>query len=422
MTKPFYYDSNKDLWVERLRLCDVVKQTGTPLYLYSQKTLIEAFQSYRQAFRPPLWSIHYAMKANAHQAIIRVLQQQGAGCDVVSEGEIRRALHARIDPAHIVFSGVGKTVSEIDFAIGENIGRFNIESETELDIIAERATLMGKKPRLSIRVNPDIDAGTDGKISTGRKSDKFGIAYDRVPALYRKARGMASVDMTGLAVHIGSQIQTLDPFEKAFQRLAALIVDLKRAAFIVHHIDIGGGRAIPYQEDMVIFALADYAALAEKYFTPFNVSLALEPGRSLVAEAGIMLTELICIKQQGDSIVAIVDAGMNDFMRPALYGTEHAIHPLHGREEGKKIPQDIVGPVCESTDYFARNCLLAPLKRGDHIILSDAGAYGMVMRSDYNARARAMEVLVSGDRWAEITPRGDLDAFKTLEAVPSWVK
>jgi len=353
---------------------------------------------------------------------VRTLVNLGAGCDVVSGGELRLALKAGVDPAKVVFSGVGKTAAELQFAIASGIGQINVESEAELNQLSALATAAGKTVRVALRVNPDVDAGSHDKISTGRKEDKFGIEWTLAPQLYRKAKTLPGISPSAVAVHIGSQITDLAPFEAAFVRVRDLVALLRADGLDIRHVDLGGGLGVPYDHSDAPPPLpADYGAMVRRVFDGLGCALSFEPGRVIVGNAGILVTRTTLIKEGSSRRFTVVDAGMNDLVRPAMYDAHHDIMAVREPRGGEPITTDVVGPVCETSDRFALGVLLPPLAEGDLIAFMTAGAYGSSMSSGYNSRPLIPEVLVKGDRFAIVRRRPTFDEMTALEQLPPWV-
>jgi len=421
VSEPFAY-RNGEFCAEEVPVSRVAAAVGTPFYLYSTASFIGQYQALVRALAPMHPLICYAVKANPNQAVLRLFAGLGAGADVVSEGELRRALAAGVPPQRIVFSGVGKTRAELAAALDADIHQINVESVPELRRLSELAAGRGRTARVAIRVNPDVDAGTHSGISTGRKGDKFGIARGDVAAAYRLAAQLPGIAPVGLAVHIGSQIVKPGPSRTAFSRVAELVVALRGEGFAVRQVDLGGGLTIPYHEhDDVPVSPASYAEMVREIYGPLDVALAFEPGRFLVGAGGILVAEIVYVKD-GEPRIVVVDAAMNDLVRPAMYGIEHRVVPI--REPAPSAPQepaDIVGPICESTDTFNRGYRLPPLEEGDLVAFTVAGAYGAAMSSTYNTRLLAPEVMVDGDRFAVIRARSSYDDMLALDTVPEWL-
>ena len=420
---PFVRRGGK-LVCEGVALTRIAKTIGTPVYVYSQTAMEQAYRTLRDGFvaaHPKHgFEICYAVKANPNLAVIETFARLGAGADVVSEGELRRALAAGVPPERIVFSGVGKSPNEIAFALKSRISQINVESAAELDVIDAVATRMRRKANIVLRVNPDVDAHTHAKITTGRKENKFGIDFDIARTLYARAAKRASLRPVGLACHIGSQITTLGPFGAAFKRLGALVGDLRASGHTVEKLDLGGGLGIRYKDETPPDPAA-YARLIATVAAKLDVKVVVEPGRFLVGNAGALMTRVLYIKTGRNRRFVIVDAAMNDLMRPALYDAWHDIVPV-AAPRGKRTPADVVGPVCETTDIFARDRLLPVLASDDLVAVLSAGAYGAAMASDYNSRPLVPEVLVKGRHFAVIRPRQSIEAMLSRDTLPPWFK
>ena len=397
--RPYHY-SQRTLNCDSVPLPVLAAEYGTPLYVYSQQHILGRLQLFQTAFAAVPHSICYAVKANSSLALMRLLANAGTGFDIVSGGELARVdKAARPAVSRTVFSGVGKQIAEIDAALTAGILIFNVESAAELDLLAARAQVLGRPARFALRVNPDVFAETHPYISTGLSAHKFGIDINAARALYRKAAKVRSLVSTGVSVHIGSQIRAVDPFGAALERVANLIQQLKEDGINLTHIDAGGGLGIEYgeQDFSPERAVLDYSRQVIGAVGHLGLHLLLEPGRFLVAQAGALITEVLNTKKNGDKTFVITDAGMNDLIRPALYQVHHEIVPV--KEPGASVvaqPVDIVGPVCESGDFFARARPLPPAETGDLLAILDAGAYGMTLTSNYNTRPRPAEVLVDG--------------------------
>ncbi|HTI86280.1 MAG TPA: diaminopimelate decarboxylase [Alphaproteobacteria bacterium] len=407
---------------EGVPLATIAEAVGTPVYVYSQTAMENAYRALRDGFkaaRPPKgFEICYAVKANPNVAVIETFARLGAGADVVSEGELRRALAAGVPPERIVFSGVGKSRDEIAFALKSKIGQINVESAPELEAIDEVATRLRKTATVVLRVNPDVDAKTHAKITTGREENKFGIDFREALALYARAAELPRVKPVGLAVHIGSQITTLGPFGAAYRRLGALVKDLRARGHAVEKLDLGGGLGIRYRDETPP-APAEYAKLVSGIAAQLDVKVVVEPGRFLVGNAGALVTRVLYVKGGRRHQFTITDAAMNDLMRPALYESWHDIVPVAAPRRHTFVT-DVVGPVCETTDIFARGRRLPMLASGDLVAVLSAGAYGAAMASDYNSRPLVPEVLVKGRRYAVIRPRQTFEAMLSREQRPSW--
>ncbi len=381
------------LYVEDLPLAELAERYGTPLYVYAQTALTEAWQAYATAFPTPQNQLCYAVKANSNLAILQHFARLGAGFDIVSEGELRRVLAAGGDPRRVVFSGMGKQAEELDFALQTGIGCFNVESWAELELLAARAVAQGKQAPVALRVNPDVDPHTHPYISTGLKQNKFGIDIGEAPAAYQRVAQLPGLRIVGVAAHIGSQLLDLSPLVAAFARLLELARHLTASGMSLSHLDLGGGLGIQYRDSETPPTPAAYAAALAPARRELPWPLWLEPGRALVGNAGILLTRVLALKATPAKQFAIVDAAMNDLLRPALYQAWHELTPVQ-RRLGPAVPYDVVGPICESGDFLAKDRSLC-LEAGDLLAVRSAGAYGFVMSSNYNTRLRAAEVLVA---------------------------
>ena len=411
----------RELGADGLALRAVADSVGTPFYCYSSSALEARYGAFAAALSPARARICFAVKANDNLAVIRTLARLGAGADVVSGGEMLAALKAGVAPANIVFSGIGKTAAEMAAALDARIGQFNVESEPELERLAEVAAARNQRASIALRINPDIDAGTHEKIATGRKRDKFGVPYDEASALYARAAAHASLQIVGIAMHIGSQLTRLDPFEAAFERAAKLVETLRREGRAITRLDLGGGLGIPYHNELPP-SLEAYGALITRIEKRLGIEITVEPGRWLVGPAGVLIARVIYVKHNGEKTFVIVDAAMNDLIRPTLYGAHHRILPR--REAAADAPLetvDVVGPVCESGDVLAFGRPLPKLEAGDLIALMDAGAYGAVMSSAYNGRPPAPEVMLKDGRHAVVRPRLTIDALLARDVLPAWL-
>ena len=410
------------LAAEEVALADIAADVGTPFYCYSTAMLVRRYRALAAAFAGRDVLIAYSVKANPNQAVIATLARLGAGADVVSEGEIRRALAAGIAPARIVFSGVGKTRAEIAFALSRGVVHINVESDPELARVSEVARALGATARVAPRVNPDVDAGAHDKIATGRRGDKFGIALARAPAFCARAAALPGIAVDGVDMHIGSQITDLAPFRRAFARAADLVRRLRADGHRIARLDLGGGLGIRYGgENPPSFAA--YAAAVEESTDGLACRLVLEPGRALIGDAGVLVASVVYDKREDGRRFVIVDAAMNDLLRPALYGAAHAVEPVTDPPAGApRIPADVVGPVCESGDTFAAGAALPPLAAGDLVAFRAAGAYGAAMASTYNSRLLAPEVLVNGARYAVVRPRMDYETLIGRDRLPDWLR
>ena len=411
------------LLMDGVPLNGIADAVGTPTWVYSAATIRRRYQSLTQALKDAGLDAHthYAVKANDHLAILSLLGQEGAGADIVSEGELRRARHAGIPADRIVFSGVGKAERELRLALTEDIGQINVESAEELEMLSALAASMGRTARVALRVNPDVDAGTHEKISTGRARDKFGIPFSDAVALYARAASLPGIQPVGLATHIGSQILDLAPYRAAYARIADLVRALRDQGLQVDSVDCGGGLGIPYRNEPAP-SPAGLAGAIKSAFHNLDVRVALEPGRWLVGPAGVLLTSVILVKQSLGARFVVLDGAMNDLIRPAMYDAWHGIVPVSAVDAaGPLSPADVVGPICESGDTFARNRPLPPLAQHARVAILDAGAYGRVMSSPYNARPGAAEVLVDRDRWSIIRERAPHESLWAQERVPPFV-
>jgi diaminopimelate decarboxylase len=405
---------------ENVPLPLIAAKVGTPVYVYSQATLERHARVFREALsgvdNP---HIAFAVKANPNLAVLRVLAKQGYGADVVSAGELDRAVAAGIAPADIVFSGVGKTAEEMAHGLAKGIGQFNIESEAEGRELATVAEISGRQAVATLRINPDVDAGTHGKISTGKAENKFGVAIDKAKAIYARLSGLPALQMRGLALHIGSQLTSLEPLEIAFGKIGKLVSEIRASGLKVTHVDLGGGLGVPYRPGETPPEPAEYGAMVARVTKGWDVQLMFEPGRVIVGNAGILLTRIIRVKPGVSSPFVIVDAAMNDLARPALYDAFHdfsAVEPT-----GERMTAHIVGPICESGDTFAMNRETDLVSENDLAIFHTAGAYGATMASTYNSRALIPEVLVNGDQFAVVANRIMPAAILAAELVPDWL-
>jgi diaminopimelate decarboxylase len=408
---------------EAVDLAALAEAVGTPFYCYSTATLERHYRVFAQAFADVPSLVCYAMKANSNQAVIATLARLGAGADVVSGGELKRALAAGIPPERIMFSGVGKTAAELAAAVDAGILCINVESEPELDALSAIASSKGRSACVSIRVNPDVDAKTHAKIATGKSENKFGIPISRAREVYAHAAKLKAVNVTGVDMHIGSQITDLQPFDDAFALLSDFVRTLRGDGHQIEHVDLGGGLGIPYREDNEPPPDPDaYAAIVKRATRGLGCKLIFEPGRMIVGNAGILVTRVIYVKRGEAKRFIIVDAAMNDLIRPTLYEAHHDIRPLREPAAGApRILADVVGPVCETGDYLALDREMAEPAPGDLLAIMTAGAYGAVQAGTYNTRALVPEVLVNGDQWALVRPRVDVDALIALDRMPNWL-
>ena len=418
----FTYNAAGDMQAEGVALKTIAQQVGTPFYCYSAGALRAAWQEFASAMKGINASVCYALKANSNLAVVKLFGDLGAGADIVSVGEMKRALAAGIPAKKIVYSGVGKKPTELMAALQAGIGQINVESSAELETLNAVAGQLGVKAAITIRVNPDIDAGTHEKITTGRKENKFGIDLDLARDAYALAARLPNLQVIGVAMHIGSQLTTLDPYRDAIAKVRGLIVQLRADGHRIDRFDIGGGLGIVYADEQPP-SIASFLQLVAKETDGLECELTFEPGRRLVGEAGVLVSEVILVKPGVSKTFVIVDAAMNDLIRPTLYEAWHDIVPVRRpRPDAATIRCDIVGPVCESGDYLAQNRDLAPLSAGDLIMVRSAGAYGAVMASSYNTRPLAPEVMVDGARFAVVRPRPSIEEMLSSERFPPWME
>jgi diaminopimelate decarboxylase len=419
----FEYAGNV-LHAEDVPISELAERYGTPLYCYSRATLERHYRVFSEAFSVCGLdaTVCYSVKSNSNQAVIRLLGSLGAGADCVSEGEVRRALAAKIPPHKIVFAGVGKSDAEMAFALQNDIFQFNVESFSELYRLARVASGMGKKAPVAFRVNPDVNAHTHEKISTGRKKDKFGVAWETAERAYAEAAKLESIRVQGIAVHIGSQLTSLDPFKAAFTKVAELALRLRGQGHAIDHLDLGGGLGVPYAPGQCPPSPAEYAMTVRDAVGHLGCSLALEPGRLIVANAGVLITRVIACKETEGARFLIVDAAMNDLIRPSFYDAYHEIVPAVVDESRAYVETDVVGPVCESGDVFAKKRKMREAKEGELFVIRSAGAYGAVMGSNYNTRLFPAEVLVSSGRADLVRERQTYDDLIRRDRTPDWLQ
>jgi diaminopimelate decarboxylase len=410
-----------ELHAEEVPVSRIAAAVGTPFYLYSTAGFTALYRRFAEAFASEQPLICYAVKANSNLAVLHHFAGLGAGADVVSEGELRRALAAGVPPQRIIFSGVGKTATELEAALAADIHQINVESLPELRRLSEIAAAQGRIARVGIRVNPDVDAHTHFKISTGRKENKFGIELAEAVTAYGLAAELPGIEPVGLAVHIGSQLVDLEPYRHAFERTAELVLELRAIGLPVTRMDLGGGIGVRYHAERPL-AAANYARLVREIFGGLALALAFEPGRALSASAGLLVSRVVYVKETSAKRFVIVDAAMNDLIRPALYDAWHDIvHVRRPAPDVPLVPADVVGPVCETGDTFAVDRDLPPIAEGDLITFAAAGAYGAVMSSTYNSRLLVPEVLVAGTRFDLIRARPSYDDMLSLDTVPTWL-
>jgi diaminopimelate decarboxylase len=412
------------LHAEEVDLSDLAAAVGTPFYCYSTATLERHYRVFADAFAGvPSTLVCYSVKANSNLGVLATLARLGAGMDVVSEGELRRALAVRVPPERIVFSGVGKTRAEVAVALDAGIFAFNVESEPELRALSEVAEARGRAARIAFRVNPDVDAKTHHKIATGKAENKFGVPFAEAPYLYALASRLPGIEPCGVHMHIGSQITELAPFRNAFALLKELVTTLRSEGFGIDFVNLGGGLGIPYRNDQPAPPLpADYAKLVAEEVGGLGLRLLFEPGRMIAGNAGVLVARVLYVKRGASKTFTIVDAAMNDLMRPTLYEAYHEILPVTEPAPGTlAIVTDVAGPVCETGDYFALARTLPELQAGDLISVMTAGAYGAVLASEYNSRLLVPEVLVSGNRYSVTRPRPSYDDMLAKERLPNWL-
>ena len=411
------------LHAESVNLDALASAVGTPFYCYSTATLTRHYQVFAGAFADVPSLVCYAMKANSNQAVVRTLAKLGSGADVVSGGELKRARLAGMPADKIMFSGIGKTAAELALAVDEDILCVNVESEPELELLSSIASAKGRTANMSVRVNPDIDARTHHKIATGKAENKFGIPISHAREIYARAARLKGLKVTGVDMHIGSQITELDPFDNAFALLAEFVRTLRADGHAIAHVDLGGGLGIPYRDDNEPPPHPDaYAAVVKRATRDLDCRLIFEPGRLLVGNAGILVTRVMFVKHGDAKNFVVVDAGMNDLIRPTLYDAHHEIWPVVKPSlPASRIRTDVVGPVCESGDFLAINRDMAEPPGGTLLAVMSAGAYGAVQSGTYNTRALVPEVLVSGAQWALVRPRLEVDQLIALDRMPDWL-
>jgi diaminopimelate decarboxylase len=405
---------NDLLHAEEVSLGAIADAVGTPFYCYSKATLLRHFRVLKEALGDLDPLIAYSVKASPNIALIRLLAQEGAGADVVAGGELRRALAASVAPSRIVFSGVGKTREDMRLALDAGVHQFNVESEGELLALNEVATTAGRRASIAFRINPDVKAGGHEKISTGKAEDKFGVPLARARDLYARAATLPGVAVKGVDLHIGSQVTDLEPFRLAFSRAAELVRALRADGHLIERLDVGGGLGVPYGDKGDPLSPGEYARILREIAKPLDVKLIVEPGRLIAANAGVLVARVLYVKDGAERRIIVVDAGMNDLIRPALYDAYHDIQPVR-RRAGASTIADVVGPVCESSDRFAKARPLPALEEGDLVAFMTAGAYGASQASEYNSRPLVPEVLASGERFAIIRRRPTFEEMTALE-------
>ncbi len=409
------------LHAEDVALPTIADHVGTPVYVYSRATLERHARVFREGLKDA-GKIHlaFAVKSNPNLAVLKILANQGYGADVVSGGELERALAAGMKAEDIVFSGVGKSRAELTLGLDKGIGQFNLESEEEGQMLAEIAAARGEKASATLRVNPDVDAGTHAKISTGKAENKFGVAIDVAPDIFARLSKLDGLNLRGVAVHIGSQLQNLDPLEKCYTRMGQLVADLRSAGQTITHVDLGGGLGVPYRPEENPPSPAAYGAMVARVTEGWDVTLMFEPGRVIAGNSGVMMTQVIRIKPGVNSDFVIVDAAMNDLMRPAIYDAWHHFEAV--QPTGDSMTASIVGPICESSDIFAKERKVDRVQTDDLGIFRTAGAYGATMANTYNSRPLVPEVLVDGDKYAVVAERIEPSTIMAAENVPDWLK
>ena len=415
-----YSYKNKNLHCENINLIELSKKVGSPFYCYSSKILESKYSELTDAFKEEDLLVCFSLKANSNQSIIKTFSSLGSGADVVSIGELKRALKAKIPPNKIVFSGVGKNTDEIIFAIKNKILMINVESISELKQISTQAANLNMIAPISLRVNPDIEAGGNEKISTGKKQDKFGISIKEAIDVYELASNLDNIEIKGIDVHIGSQINDLEPFEKTFNSIVETITKLKDKNINIDIIDIGGGIGINYTDEKAL-NIKDYAALVSKKLGSLNKNIIIEPGRFLTAESGILVTKIIYIKENESKKFIIVDAAMNDFIRPSLYGSLHNALPIIENDNERPIESyDVVGPICETGDFFIKDFKTSQLLERDLLAITNVGAYGSVLSSNYNSRPSIAEIIIKDDSYSVIKKRQDIEEMIDQDSLADW--
>ncbi len=406
-------NKNNEIFLENTAITNVAKQVKTPFYAYSKKTIIENYKTFSDNFSDIDCKICYAIKANCNLSIVKILASLGSGIDAVSAGEIHRAIAAGINPKKIVFAGVGKTKEEIEYALNEGVEEFSVESEAEMYALNAVASKLGKKAKFSLRVNPNVDAGTHDKISTGRKGDKFGVDIELAEEIYAAAARLSGLEIYGISMHIGSQITALAPFEAAFSKLRQLCLDLRKNGHNIQSLDFGGGIGISYKDETTI-DVAKYAEIIKKIAKELKVKATIAPGRAMIGSAGVLVAKIIYLKKTAQKNFAIIDAAMNDLARPGLYGSYHEVLEVT-KKHGAKMLYDLAGPICESTDILAKNRELIDLQAEELLLFLSAGAYGSSMSGEYNCRPLIPEILIDGDEFCVIRRRPSFDEMIRLE-------
>jgi diaminopimelate decarboxylase len=420
MTPVSYFPhKNNEMFVEDIAICDIAKQVKTPFYCYSSTAIESSFKDYQDAFSSQDALVCFAVKANSNQAVLATLAKLGSGADVVSMGEIRRAITAGIPASKIVYSGVAKTQEEITYALSLDILQFNVESEPELELISKVATSLNKTAAIAFRINPDVCAQTHAKISTGKAENKFGVPISKARVAYKLAASLPGIKVQGVDVHIGSQLTSLAPFEEAYQRIAQLVIELRSDGHEINVVDVGGGLGITYLDE-VIPSKQTYAELVKAQLGHLNCKIILEPGRSLLGNAGILVSSVVFVKNGEERQFLMLDAGMNDLIRPSMYEAYHQIIAVNNNSQTLKT-YDVVGPVCETGDTFAKAREVHASDAGDLIAIMSTGAYGAVMSSSYNTRMLAPEVMVKGSDFAIVRKRPSYEDIIKQDITPSWL-
>ncbi|ALO34151.1 diaminopimelate decarboxylase [Colwellia sp. MT41] len=420
MTPVSYFPhKNDEMYVDDIAISDIAKQVKTPFYCYSSAAIEASFQDYQQAFSAQDTLICYAVKANSNQAVLATLAKLGSGADVVSMGEIRRAIAAGIPPNKIVYSGVAKTQDEIHYALSLGILQFNVESEPELELISKVASSLNTTAAIAFRINPDVCAQTHEKISTGKAENKFGIPISKAQLAYKKAAALPGIKVQGVDVHIGSQLTSLAPFAEAYQRIAELVTALRADGHDISVIDVGGGLGITYRDEVIPSKQA-YADIVNAQLDQLNCKIIIEPGRSLLGNAGILVASVVFVKEGEERQFLLLDAGMNDLIRPSMYDAYHQIFAVNKAKKSLKT-YDVVGPVCETGDTFAKARQVHESNAGDLIAIMSCGAYGAVMSSNYNTRMLAPEVMVKGSKFAIVKKRPSYEEIINQDIIPSWL-
>jgi diaminopimelate decarboxylase len=410
----YFEFKNDELFVEDLSVDEIAKEVGTPFYCYSKKNIIENYQTFYNAFKDIDHKICYAIKANPNVNLVKIFAKMGAGIDVVSKGEIFRSIKAGIDPKNIVFAGVGKTADEMRYALERGVEEFSVESESELDLLSDVASTIGKIAKFSLRVNPNVDANTHDKISTGRKGDKFGVDIHQAVEIYEKAKTLPGIEIFGISTHIGSQITSLVPFKESFIKIRELCINLTQQGFAIKNLDFGGGIGIIYNEENAIL-IEEYASIIKDAIKDLNTSVTIAPGRALIGNSSIMVTKVIHVKKTSHKNFLIVDSAMNDLMRPGLYDSYHKLVQVKKKHANSGTKYEIAGPICETTDILAKNRFLSDPRASDLLAFYSCGAYGASMSNEYNSRPLIPEVLIDGDKFEIIRRRPSYAEMIRLE-------